>query len=348
MRCDKSKNEKTKETTLAERQLIVNLYQRGYTYAKIADEIGKGISTVGYIIKKFKDENLIANKSRKGRPKKLTEREEKRILREVKQNPRTSATNIVSHLATYSGKTVSTETVKRVLRKAGYGGRVARKKPYINDVNRRKRLAFAKEHQNKPPEFWRRVLWSDETKINLFGSDGRQYVWRKRGTAFNKENLLPSVKHGGGSVMIWGCMAANGVGNIEIIDGIMDRFVYLDILKRNVQLSVDKLGLRDKYVFQHDNYPKHTARLVKEWLLYNTPHCLHTPPQSPDLNPIEHLWGELKRRVHKHQISKKDHLIAAIREEWQKMDSSTTRKLVDSMPKRLAAVIQAHGYATKY
>ncbi|GFV57606.1 transposable element Tc1 transposase [Trichonephila clavipes] len=95
------------------------------------------------------------------------------------------------------------------------------KKPLITERNRLKRLEFAKEYINKPIDFWKNVIFSDESKFNIFKSDGRKLVWRKPCTAFHTKNVLPTVKHGGGSVMIWGCMASKGVGNLCFIDGIM-------------------------------------------------------------------------------------------------------------------------------
>ncbi|GFW10482.1 transposable element Tcb2 transposase [Trichonephila clavipes] len=92
-----------------------------------------------------------------------------------------------------------------------------------------------------------------------------------------------TVKHGGGSIMVWGCMAATGVGNLVIIDGIMNQYSYLNILKNNLTQSASKLGLDGSSTFQQDNDPKHTARVVREWLLYNVRKQAKNPPQSPDI-----------------------------------------------------------------
>lgn len=107
----------------------------------------------------------------------------------------------------------------------------------------KKRLDFACAHKNKDREFWDRVLFTDESKYNIYGSDGRGYVWRKNKEALKKQNLRATVKHGGGSVLVWGCMTAAGVGNLVFIDQIMDQHVYREILQDNLQPSVDRLGL---------------------------------------------------------------------------------------------------------
>ena len=80
----------------------------------------------------------------------------------------------------------------------------------------------------------------------------------------------------------------------------MDQIVNVNILKQHVKPSLQKLDTDDDdFYFQQDNDSKHTARIVKNWLLYNTRHMLKTPPQSPNLKSIEHLWTELKQKLRK-------------------------------------------------
>ncbi|GFU66761.1 HTH_Tnp_Tc3_2 domain-containing protein [Trichonephila clavipes] len=87
------------------------------------------------------------------------------------------------------GRSVSAETVRNVIRYAGYSSRVARKKPFINIKNKKKRLEFAKTHQLKTDNFWKKVIFSDESKFNIFGSDGRRTVWRKPRTPLWIQNI---------------------------------------------------------------------------------------------------------------------------------------------------------------
>ena len=173
-------------------------------------------------------------------------------------------------------------------------------------------------------------------------------VWRQKNTEMNPKHLRPTVKHGGGGVLVWGCMSASGVGNLHFIDGIMDHKMYIDILKTNLHPSAAKMDLEGNFIFQQDNDPKHTALNTKLWLLHNVPKQLNTPPQSPDINPIEHLWQLLDTKIRKRDITSKSSLKTALQEEWALLSAEETRKLVESMPRRLLAVIQAKGNPTKY
>ena len=269
-------------------------------------------------------------------------------MRQVKKNPHVNATILCKTLKEYLGKDVTPQTIRNYLKINGYRGRIARKKPFITKANRKKRLEFAKEYVNKPQSFWYNVIFADESKYNLYGCDGKSIVYRKPKIELEERNMVGTVKHGGGNVMVWGCMAAFGVGKIEVINGIMDHMVYIDILKRNLRSSAEKLGIIDNYQYYQDNDPKHTALNTKLWLLYNCQKVLKTPAQSPDLNPIEHLWSHLEKKLRKRNFSNIGEMKIALFEEWEKVDPEYTQKLVDSMPNRLKEVIRRRGRVTKY
>ncbi|GFU14145.1 transposable element Tcb2 transposase [Trichonephila clavipes] len=156
-------------------------------------------------------------------------------------------------------------------------------------------------------------------------------VSRKLNTSHHPKHTIPTAKHGGGSVMVWGCMAASGMGKLVFIDGIMHKMAYLNIMQNNLKESADKLGLGSNFIFQQDIDPKHTAFVVKEWLLYHCRSQLNTLPQSPDLNVIENLWSHLERAV-QNQITGKEQLKLVLQEEWLNIAPETTRHLVESMP----------------
>ncbi len=115
-------------------------------------------------------------------------------------------------------------------------------------------------HSFKNMDYWNHVMWSDETKIDLFGSDGVKSVWRQPGEEYKDKCVLPTVKHGGGSVMIWGYMSTAGTGELQFIEGSMNANIYCDILKQSMIPFLQRLGCRA--VFQHDNHPKHTSKTI--------------------------------------------------------------------------------------
>ncbi|GBM69035.1 Transposable element Tcb2 transposase [Araneus ventricosus] len=118
-------------------------------------------------------------------------------------------------------------------------------------------------------------------------------VWQKPNSELEMKNITSSVKHGGGSQMVWGCMSALSVGNLHFIDGMMDKYMYLDILKQNFQQRAEKMGILPHYKLYQDNDPKHNAHICRLWTLYQCPQVIRTPTQSPDLNPIENIWDHL-------------------------------------------------------
>lgn len=133
----------------------------------------------------------------------LNEQDSRWLIRRIREDPKLSAPKLATAFEEHSGKRVCAETIRRVLRRAGYNGRVARKKPYLSEKNRKQRLMFAKKHLTKDAEFWDNVIFVDESKFNIFGSDGRTMVWRKPNEELYKQYLRATVKHGGGSVLVW-------------------------------------------------------------------------------------------------------------------------------------------------
>ncbi|GBL99504.1 Transposable element Tc1 transposase [Araneus ventricosus] len=150
-------------------------------------------------------------------------------------------------------------------------------------------------------------------------------VWRRKNEELNPKNLVGTVTYGGRGALVWGCMSASGLGNLVFFDGIMNHALYLNILNDNLKLSAQNLGIGNIFFYQ-DKDPMHTALNVRLWCLYNCPQNLKTPPQSPDLNPIEHIWRELEVRVRKHDIKTKSELKTVMMEEWMSIDAEITKK----------------------
>ena len=123
---------------------------------------------------------------------------------------------------------------------------------------------------------------------------------------------------------------------------------YVDILKQRLKTSVRKLKLGRKWVFQMNNDPKHTSKVLAKWLKDNKVKVWEWPSQSPDLNPIECLWAELKRCERARRPTNLTQLHQLCQEEWAKIHPTYCGKLVEGYPKFLTQVKQFKGNATKY
>uniref|UniRef100_A0AAQ4PT98 Transposase Tc1-like domain-containing protein n=1 Tax=Gasterosteus aculeatus aculeatus TaxID=481459 RepID=A0AAQ4PT98_GASAC len=154
-------------------------------------------------------------------------------------------------------------TSSAALHKLGLFGREARRKPLLSKKHMTARLEDSQTMRNK-------ILSSDETKIELFALNAKCHVWRKPGTAHHLANTIPTVKHGGGSIMLWGCFSAGGTGRLVRTEGKMNAAMYRDILDENMLQSALDLRLGRRFIFQQDNDPKHTAKIPKEWLRHNS------------------------------------------------------------------------------
>uniref|UniRef100_A0A9J7ZAG4 Transposase Tc1-like domain-containing protein n=1 Tax=Cyprinus carpio carpio TaxID=630221 RepID=A0A9J7ZAG4_CYPCA len=142
----------------------------------------------------------------------------------------------------------------------------ARKVPLLKKAHVQPHLKFAKKHLNDSEKAWEKVLWSDKTKIELFGINSTRRVWRERNADYDLKNTFPTVKHRGGNILLWGCFYAKGTGRLHRIEGQIDGAIYCKILDENHLPSARTLNTGHGLVFQHDNDPKRTAKATKEWL----------------------------------------------------------------------------------
>lgn len=255
-----------RRTTLQLRKAVLRLSKQGKKSREISCLLSIGKTTVNNIISKFKATQSLDNLPQSGRPRKTSLRVDKVIRRKSVIDVRKTAREIAQELHDENLADVSRSTVTRRLHKVGLFGRVGVKKPLIRKKNQMARMKFAEKYKHWTTNDWSKVLFSDESKFNLFGSDGRQYVRRPVGTRYDSRYQIPTVKHGGGGIMVWGAFSSHGVGPLVEIDGKMDRFAYENILREHM-LPFARRTMPRKFIFQHDNDPKHTSKVVKDFLI---------------------------------------------------------------------------------
>uniref|UniRef100_A0AAZ3SUZ6 Transposase n=1 Tax=Oncorhynchus tshawytscha TaxID=74940 RepID=A0AAZ3SUZ6_ONCTS len=235
---------KTRELCKDIRDKIVDLHKAGMGYRTIGKQLGEKATTVGAIIRKWKKFKMAVNHPRSGALCKISHRGASMIMTKVRDQPRTTRQDLVNDLKR-AGTTVSKKTISNTLRRHGLKSCSARKVPLLKPVHVQARLKFANDHLDDPEGEWEKVMWSDETKIELFGLNSTHRVWRKKKDEYNPKNTIPTVKHGGGNIILWGCFSAKGTG-LHRIEGRMDGAMYREILANNLLPSVRALKMGRK------------------------------------------------------------------------------------------------------
>ena len=337
--------------TESQRGEIIGLYKNKQSVPKISRVLKVYRATVTRTIAKYLNGDDLATRPRSGRPKLLTNGSQKILKTIVKNNNKKSAEEIKNKFVEKTNIEVSTKTIRRNLHEMQIFSRIPARKPLLSDQQREQRLRWCIQKRNWTVRKWKSVIWSDESRFTIFANDGPGHVWRTPGTRFNIANMVPTVKFGGGGLMVWGCFSGKGLGPLVKVEGKMNRLDYIQILEKHLLPLINKEFNGKGYLFQDDNAPVHTAKDVKQWMLTNKVNVLPDwPSQSPDLNPIEHLWSELGRQIRKRPQAIKNitELETALQEEWGKISMNQIISLIESMPRRIEAVITSNGWPTKY
>ena len=305
------------------------------------------LGCIHYTIKKYKKFGIFENAPKSGRPKITTERVHRSVVRSIIKNPFSSSVEIKASLPTKHQ--VSASTIRRLVINEGYRAYKAKRKPFLTKKHVKQRMEFFNLYSNCGDDFWKKVVFSDETRISLMASDKPPLVRRPRNSdSLDQKYLKPSFKHPI-SVMIWGCFSYQGLGEIYIIDGNLNNTKYIEILEGNLLPFLRRQNSTGTNYFQDDNAPAHRHKKVKEWMERNDIMNLMWPPQSPDLNPIENLWHFLKMKVAKHRPMNKKELVKAIKHVWNnEISSELIVNLIESMNRRLERLLISKGKHIDY
>ena len=230
---------------------------------KIASKLKLSKNTVAKIVQNHKKSGTVRSvQKRPGRPCKLTPNSVRFIRRLVDEDPRKSAADVANKVKEVCAVNVSTTTIKRTLNKTGLYGRGPHRKPILKSRRKEANLMFSQKNKDKKSMFQDDLLWSEETKINQFGSDDNQAVWHCHAKTNKEKRLASTVEHGDENIMVWECMTSNNTGQLHFIDGIRDTEGQCTMLKESTLISHKHLEKRA--AFQRNNDLKDFAQKATE------------------------------------------------------------------------------------
>jgi transposase len=329
--------------TALERAAAVVLIADAQPLPVVAAKLDTTTKTVQKWVEAHEDNGDVEDAYRPGRKPTLSSDQMAAIVDFAIKTPKTTPRVIKAMLRLR----ISCRTVRRVLDEAGLFARVSRISPPLTDAHLRMRLSFGNGYGGWTETQWMGVLWSDEMSIRV-GPQGRTWVQRLINAEWFPVNVVEKQKHAA-KVHVWGCFSGRyGVGEIHVFTENLDAVLMRDILRQHLKRSARALIADGDWWFQQDNDPKHKSKLVQDLLHCQGIRCLDWPPYSPDLNPIENLWADLKKRVEKENARTVEELKAAVYKQWMATGKEYCAKLATSMLKRCKAVVACDGRMTGY
>lgn len=302
-------------------------------------------STISRLWDRYQQHGSTRDLPRSGRPRVTTPGQDRYIRVRHLRERLTTATSTAAAIPGL--RRISDQTVRNRLREVGIRARRPVRGVILTPQHRRLRLQWCQIHRQWPQLRWRQVWFSDESRFLLRRHDGRCRVYRRRGERYAANCVQEVDRFGGGSVMVWAAISHTGRTDLVHVQGNLNAQGYIDQILRP---HIVPVMANANAVFQHDNARPHTARLTTAFLQNNNINVLPWPSISPDLNPIEHLWDELDRRLRQRQPQPQTlpELAAALQAEWATIPRDVIRTLVASMGRRCQAVVNTRGGHTRY
>ena len=316
---------------------IIGMLESGRTKTEVSRYFSIRWQTVHKISEKWRILQTVKDLPRSGRPQKLSPRSKRRIARAHKSNRFMPATSSAPNW------NVSLENIRRILKKYGLKPR----KPYrglvLTQYHRRMRLIFTNLTSPWTSE-WTQILFSDECRFCLNTSDRRQQVYRGMGERYSRNCITTADRFPSHSVMVWGGISRNYRTSLVFFGENVTSETYINrVLEPEVIPFMQTYP--EMWIFQQDNAPPHKATVTQRFLEENHIRTLPWPSKSPDLNPIEHLWDQMKRKLRKiHPQPKTTGELKQILEFlWTTFPQENIAKLITSMVRRVNICKRRYG-----
>jgi transposase len=337
----------------ATRIRILLLTEKGRTNAEIAEELAVSEATIKRTRARWRELESVHDRPRSGRSTVLTDRQKRYFFQLFRTRQITSPDEAAKFAVGAGLPTVSGHTIAKAMREKGLRPYTMQHKPLLTPAHKAARLEFALARRGMTAALWRRVIFSDETYIYRLGTAPSRYVWCLSDDDFAEWRVTPTAKFGGGSIMVWAAISIHGLSNIVAVQGNLNAAGYLAILKQHLLPLVHRDFPNGDAIFMQDNAACHTAGDVMEWIDGQHFGHMEWPANSPDLNPIEHVWALFKKAVARQPIpANKDalweNIQRAAHDFWSPERTAQIAHMIETMPARLEAVIAANGGVTRY
>jgi hypothetical protein len=189
------------------------------------------------------------------------------------------------------------KNIEERLNSAGLKSSRVIKRSMLSDRHQRLRLAWCLARHGLNLRTWRRIHWSDENQFLLHVIDGQMTIWRQKNTAYTPMNIQPTVPYIGSPVMIWRCIYHECNLDLVTIRGKITSYQYIVDVLQPVALHLDNHQLSSRLVLMNNNARPHRSMALTSYLQSEAVTSLPWPAMNPDLNPLEHAWDMLGRRV---------------------------------------------------
>lgn len=330
-------------------EIIAYYKLKKYSKSEIARLSKVSRKCVFTTINNYEENGSCAEKKRLGRPRKSSKREDYRLFSLARLTPTASTRQLSNNWKRNDLRIASRQTVSRRLIEFKLESKLAVTKPLLTKVHKAKRLAWCKARRNWGYEKWASVIFSDEANYMLINRKSTPRVRRFRHEKYKDRFVKKVTQGGGGSIGVWGCIGQKGTGCSTTYPGRMDADRYINVLENNLIPSIQLLiQPNQEWLFQKDGASCHTAKSANEWFRRNNITTLPWPAKSPDLNPIEHLWILIDKKLDKNPPKTLEELEKALLKCWNELTPDEVLKYIESLPNRVDKCIKAGGGHFKY